>query len=334
MSGKENRNAQEYKNFTILPQAQAKETCERTPLAKCSVLKRGILMLVCTGLFMFVLAACGSAQDEEVGVLRMAILVDDGNREQENAFEDFREALGAHIGMEVKLVPGVVHLVAIEAMRAGELDLMWGSPFIYLLAQQTMDVERLVVTDSPNAINRAVFVTGQDDILTLEDLPGRNFAFTTASSASGFLYPMYYFINQYGLGRDEILTDGVLFNEVRFAGGNNPAIVGAAHGDFDAIAVGNLQFNRAIEAGVIDANAVRVIGYTPNIPFPGYIASQALPQELRQSITEFLLSWDSDEYSIARWEDAMVRYALPDPSEIEHLRSMTQVLDIDLEEQG
>lgn len=297
-----------------------------------------VLIIVAASLMLVLVSGCSSdnvADDSEISTLRMAILVDDGNAEQVNAFEDFRLALEDYIGIKVEMIPGVTHLVAIETMRAGGLHLMWGSPFVYLLAQQTMDVERLAVTSSPNAINKALFITSQDDINSMEDLENRSFAFVSAASASGFLYPMYYLINSHGLSRDDILTPGVLFGDVTFSGSNNASIVGVANGDFDGGAVGHIQFNNAVNAGLIDPQHVRILGYTPNIPFPGYIASPSLSQELRHKIQSFLISWDSDEYSIARFNgDSAVRYALPDVNEIEYLRSMTQILDIDLAEQG
>ena len=287
------------------------------------------------------LSACGGGspiyydEDGTPGTLYMAILIDDGNAEQENAFEEFRIAMEEYIGIQVEMVTGLTHLIGIEAMRAGNLHLMWGSPFVYLLAQQTMEVERLAITSSPNSINKAVFVTGREDIHSIDDLKGRTFAFASPASASGFLYPMYYLINRYGLSRDEILMPGVLFGEVVFSGGNNPSIAGVAHGDFDGVAVGNIQFNNAINSGIISADDVRVLGYTANIPNPGYIATTSLPEELRRQIQSFLLSWSNNEYSAARFSgDADVRYAMPNPAEIEYLRSMVEILDIDLEEQG
>jgi len=292
-------------------------------------------------LFVPLLAACSVNTQENVGgppqapdTLYMAILIDDGNLELENLYEEFRQALEEYIGIPVALVPGLTHLVGIESMRAGNLHLMWGSPFVYLLAQQTMDVQRLVVTDSPNAINRALFVTGQDDIHTMDDIAGRTFGFVTPASASGFLYPMYYLINRYDLSRDEILTPGVLFREVIFSGGTNASIVGVAHGDFDIAAIGHVQLYRAKESGAIPADSVRVIGQTSNIPWPGYIARSDLPEELLIAIQTFLVNWSNDDYSIARWNDPVVRYAIPDPAEINYLRSMVEILEIDLEEQG
>jgi len=291
----------------------------------------GVLALVVVALVLVFVFTRGN-NDEDT--LYIAILVADGNTEQENAFEEFRVALEEYIGRPVVMVPGLTHLVGIETMRAGELHLMWGSPFVYLLAQQTMDVERLAVTSSPTAINRGVFITGQDDIHSVEDMRGRSFAFTNDSSASGFLYPMYYLINRYGLSRDQILTPGELFGEVSFSGGNNPSIVGVAHGNFDGGVVGYLQLNLAINAGVINADDIRIVGHTHDIPFPGYIARTDLPENLRRQIQSFLVNWSNDAYSTARWNDAAVRYVVPSAAEIEYLRSMVEILDIDLAAQG
>jgi phosphonate transport system substrate-binding protein len=284
-------------------------------------------------------SSCGNNLTQSTGempeTLYMAILIDDGNTEQEVAFEDFRTSLENYIGIPVEMVPGLTHRVGIEAMSAGHLHLMWGSPFVYLLAQQTMDVQRLAVTSSPNAVNKTLFVTGQDDIHTMEDLEGRTFGFVSAASSSGFLYPMYHLINEHGLSRDEILTPGILFSEVTFSGSNNASIVGVAHGDFDGVAVGHIQFYNAINAGLISPDDVRVLGYTANIPFPGYIARMDLPEELRLQIQDFLVNWNNDDYSAARFRgDYEVRYVIPDEFEINHLRSMVEILDIDLDEQG
>jgi len=297
------------------------------------------ITLVSFAFLTLALTACSDAnnvdEDGRPSTLYVAIVADDGNAELDMQFSEFSAAMSAAIGIPVVMVPGVTHLPAIEGMRAGNLHLIWGSPFVYLLAQQTMDVERLVVTSSPNATNRALFITSNEDIQSIDDMADHTFGFVNAASASGFLYPMYFLINYFGYTRDEILTPGVLFSEAIFAGSNNAAISGAAHGDFDAAAVGHIQFFNAIRAGLIDEDAVRIVGYTPNIPFPGYIANKELPEDLRRDIQDFLLGWGNEEYSRIRFNgDPDVRYVRPDESEIDHLRSMVAILDIDLEQQG
>ena len=281
-----------------------------------------------------ILAACASTPDsDDTQSLRIALLIEDASPELDTVFEDFRLGLEEHIGMPVQVIEGATHLVGIEAMRAGNLDVMWGSPFVYLLAQRDVEVERLAVTSSPTAVNNTLFITANDNIQSMEDLPGHSFAFTSLASASGFVYPMYHLMNMFDKERDEILA-GDFFSAVTISGGGTPSIMGVVHGDFDAAAVGNLGFQSLLASGMINEGDARVLGQTEIIPFPGYIAAKRLPAELRASIKEFIIAYDNVEYFIERFENPDVRFVEPDPAQIEHLRSMVTALDIDLEEQG
>ncbi|MCL2405765.1 MAG: phosphate/phosphite/phosphonate ABC transporter substrate-binding protein [Defluviitaleaceae bacterium] len=291
-----------------------------------------ILCLLAVGL----LAACagGYEGESEIERIRIALLIEDAAPELRGLFEDFRAAMEEHIGMPVEVIEGATHLVGIEAMRAGNLEMMWGSPFVYLLAGRDMDVYRLAVTDSPTAVNKTVFITACDDINSLDDLRGRSLAFINRSSTSGFIYPMYDLMNHFGMTQDEIMVGG-LFSAVDFAGNQNAAIMGVIHGHYDAAAVGNLNLQNVIRSGLISEGDVRVFASSEVIPFPGYIASGRLSYELRVKITEFLLAYENEEYFASRFNnDPSVRFVAPDVQQIEHLRSMVEALGIDLEEQG
>ena len=267
-----------------------------------------------------------------INEIRIALLIDDGNPDSGVVFEDFRQGLEEHVGMPVRVIEGATHLVGIEAMRAGNLDIMWGSPFVYLLSQQVVEVERLVVTNNPESINKTVFITNNDNIQTLEDLRGHSFAFINPSSASGFLYPVYHLMNAFDIDRDEILT-GNFFSTVAYSGGQDASIMGVIHGDFDAASVGNLNLRSIIASGLINEDDIRIIDSTEIIPFPGYIAGKHLPEELRENIQQFMLSYENDEYFQTRFNAADTRFVLPEQGSILHLQSMVAALDIDLENQ-
>lgn len=267
--------------------------------------------------------------EEEILELRIALLVDDGNPQSVAVFEDFRSKLEAHLNIPVRIIEGATHIVGIEAMRAGNLDVMWGSPFVYLLARNTMDVERLVVTDNPTSVNKTVFITSRADIQHLEDLRGRTFAFISRSSTSGFFYPMYHLMNAFNLTRDQVEL-GDFFKAVTYSGSQNASVMGVIRGDFDAAAVGNLNLQGLIDSGVIQANDVRIIDSTTLIPFPGYIASLRLPAGLRAQIRDFLLAYDNEEYFKVRFGTPETRFVLPNEEHIVHLLSMSETLEIDL----
>lgn len=274
----------------------------------------------------------GGLESQEITEIRIAQTIDEANPNSGIVFEDFRVALEEYLGIPVVGIEGTTHLVGIEAMRAGNLEIMWGSPFVYLLAGQALDVERLAVTENPQAINKTVFITSRDDIATLADLAGKSFAFINPSSASGFLYPMYHLMNEFNLEKDEILA-GSFFSTVAHSGSQDASIMGVVHGDFDAAAVGNLNLQSLINSGMINADDIRIIDDTEIIPFPGYIASRRLPNELIVRIREFMIAYDNEAYFAERFGDGNTRFVAADEESILHLKSMVEALGIDLEEQ-
>ena len=289
------------------------------------------LLFVC--IFLFGMVACGNNTNPnangEINVLRIATLVDDANPEAGRVFEEFRAGLEAHIGIPVLHIEGATRLVGIEAMRSGNLELMWGSPAVYIQARQIMEVERLAVTTSPVAVNKTVFITAQDDILCLEDLRGRTFAFITPASTSGFMYPMYHLMNTFGMCRDTISTR--FFGTVVFSGSQNASIMGVIHGDYEAAAVGNINLRNMINSGVINENAIRIIGETETIPFPGYIVAGHVPVELREEIRNFIIAFDNEHYFAERFNDPLARFVIPVPAQIDYLDSMARALDMEIE---
>jgi len=298
--------------------------------------KKIVGLAVLSVIALSVLIACAGNDESTVEIdrLRVALLIEDAVPEMRVLFEDFRAGLEEHISMPVEVIEGATHLVGIEAMRAGNLEMMWGSPFVYLLAGRDMNVYRLAVTDSPTAVNKTVFITASDDINSMEDLRGRSFAFINRASTSGFIYPMYDLMNYFGMTEDEIMVGG-LFSAVDFAGNQNAAIMGVIHGHYDAAAIGNLNLQNVIRSGLINEGDVRVFESSEIIPFPGYIASGRLSPELRERIKEFLLAYENEEYFAMRFNnDPTVRFVEPDARQIDHLRSMVEALGLDLEEQG
>ena len=267
------------------------------------------------------------------GQIRIAQLVEDQSGEVLEAFEYFRRGLEEHLGMEVVLIEGATHVVGIEAMRSGNLDLMWGSPFVYLLATRDMEVERLAVTSSAININKTLFITSNNEIQTMDDIEGSSLAFVSPGSASGYLYPMYHLINLTNKSHDELLV-GDFFTATHFSGSQQASIMGVYHGDFDVSAVGNIQFNNLVRSGIVNEEDFTILGYTEIIPFPGYIAAGHLSTELREEIRNFMLNFENENYFMTRFLDENVRFVLPDIDEINHLRSMVYTLNIDLEEQG
>lgn len=83
--------------------------------------------------FTLFLSSCTNiteASDITISQLRIGLAVDDNNPNASMANENFRAGLENHIGIPVVIIEDVTYLVAIEAMRAGNLDVMMASAFI------------------------------------------------------------------------------------------------------------------------------------------------------------------------------------------------------------
>ena len=287
-------------------------------------------------LFLFTGSGCAneSIESSEITEIKIAQTIDESNPNSGIVFEAFRVGLENHLGIPVVGVEDVSHLVGIEAMRAGNLDLMWGSPFVYLLASRATDVERVVVTSNPNAINKTVFITrsDRDDIQSIEDLEGNSFAFISSSSTSGFLYPMYHLMLGLDRDRDALLHSGSFFSTVTNSGSQDASIMGVLHGDFDAAAVGFLNYQSLLASGLFEEEELKIFDDTERIPLPGYIARSSLPREVIDEIRTFMLTFEDEVYFEERFNDGNTRFVEPVEEDITHLMSMLEALGMELEE--
>jgi phosphonate transport system substrate-binding protein len=293
---------------------------------------RSLAALCLSALLVFAflpLSACQSPDGSgDVAEIRIALLIDDGNPQSGLVFEAFRKDLEEHIGIPVRVIEGATHLVGIEAMRAGNLDIMWGSPFVYLLARDATEVERLVVTENPASINKTVFITANDRIHTLDDMRGGTFAFISPASTSGFLYPMYHLMNMLNMERDDILTGG-FFDTVTYSGSQDASIMGTVHGDFDAAAVGGIFIENMTERGLINPGDIKVIAETPPLPDPGYIVRTALGEDVVARIREFFMEYRSEDYFTHNWGGGNDRFSPPDVEGFTYFRSVVRTLGLD-----
>ena len=298
--------------------------------------KMRVFMSLAIILSIGILVACGnSGRETELTELRIGLLLDDSNPQREIAFENFRSALERHLGMPVTIIEDATHIVGIEAMRANpaQLDVMWASSWVYLLAQRTVQVEQLVVLDIPGETVEIVFITSseRDDIRSIEDV--RTLAFNNATSTA-FNMGMYYLIESFSWSRDEILAGGTLFDAVTFTGHQNANIVGVINGDFDASVVNLLPLRTAINTGLIQEDDVKIIARTYSPALAGFIARSDLPEDIVVSLRDFLLNFDDVEYFTERFGNAQARYVQPNEENINRLLAIVEALGLDLEEQA
>lgn len=280
------------------------------------------------------LAACGQTEGQAasggVTEIRIAQAIDESNPESGQANEAFRLALEEYIGIPVVEIENVSYLVGVEAMRAGNVDIMLASVFNYVRANEVVPVEMLAAVANPlNPPAPTIFITrsDRDDINTLADLEGKSFAFVDAASTSGFLFPQYHLVEELGLDPSLIMNSGYFFDTAVFSGGHDTSLMGVNFGDYDAAAViGSIL---PMLESVVDLDDIKIIDETMPTPPAGYIVRSELPAELIEQIRSFMLSYDDASFFENVWQNPDARFVESDEAAVDHVRSMMQVLEFD-----
>ena len=289
-------------------------------MKKCalfSILLIGIILTGCEG--------SSSANGE---VLRIGLSLDESNPNAGLANDDFIDALEAYIEMPVEVIEDVTYLIGIEAMRAGNLDMMFASSFNYIQARAAVDVEILATLNPPTDTVTYFLTRADSDIYTLADFEGRTFAFVNESSTSGFLFPAYDLITEFNLDATQLTAPGHFFGTTIMSGGHDNSLIGLSHGDFDGAAVVDIMVERLHESGVINRDDFRIVGTTRPHPAPSYIVRSALDEALITQLRSFLLTYDNPSFFEVLWDDATVRFSEPDIEGYEYVESVARTLGI------
>jgi len=293
--------------------------------------KKFILFLTVAFIIPFVNGcADGREQSNEITRIYIAHAVDESTENTGAANEWFRAELEAYLGIEVVHMTEVNHVVGIEAMRAGHLDIMFASAFNIVSAQEVVDLE-IAGTLNHSEVNplNTLFITNHDDIQSVEDLEGHSFAFVSPASASGYFFPVFYLIQRFDLNSDLIIQPGYFFNATIFSGSHDTSISAVSLGDFDAAAVLSTVFQGVIDSGIIDANSIRIVGETPPSPDSSYVMRAELPGELKDQIRSFFLQLDNDEYFMNAWGFENLRFIEGNYETLEEVRLMMEILDME-----
>lgn len=223
-----------------------------------------------------------------------------------------REHLSEELDIEVVEHQGGSYAVGIEALASGNLDVLLATPMSYYQANKITDAELLVTPSFPEGAYEyyTSFIThaDNDDINTLEDLKGTNFAFVNAASSSGYLYPKGTLVQELSLEADRVEQSGYFFENVTFSESHPNSVIGVSMGDFEAAAAARAVIDSLIEAGQIEEDDIKEIGRSIDIPDPSYMVRGDLPDDFIEELREAFLSFDNEEYFEAIHGDKAVRF--------------------------
>jgi len=198
---------------------------------------------------------------------------------------------------------------------------------VVLVLLSGIDIVRFAILGDKTA-----FITkaDRDDINSLKDLKGKTFAFVDQASSSGYLYPKAKLIKELQLDTDKLEANDYFFSTVAFSGGHPTSLTGVTMGDYDAAAVAKAIITQMVKAGQLKESDIKVIGETDVIPNPCYVVRGDLPQDLKDKIKEFFMTYDDESYFEAVHENKDIRFVEVTDETYTPAKEMLELLKIDM----
>lgn len=211
------------------------------------------------------------------------------------AWEDFITHMQTVTGKTVQFFPIDSNAAQIEAMRAGRLHISGfntGSNPLAVACAGFRPFAMMAAKDGSFGYEMEIITHPGSGIEQVEDLKGKQLAFTSETSNSGFKAPSALLQAEYNL------IAGTDFEPV-FSGKHDNSILGVANKDYPAAAIANSVMTRMIERDVIKADQVVSIYKSQTFPTTGYGVAHNLTPELQDKIKEGFFSFNWEGSSLA-----------------------------------
>ncbi|SNS46636.1 phosphate/phosphite/phosphonate ABC transporter substrate-binding protein [Antarctobacter heliothermus] len=206
------------------------------------------------------------------------------------AWADFLEHLEAETGKKVMFFPVQNNAAQIEAMRSGRLHIAGfntGSNPLAVNCAGFRPFTIMAATDGSFGYEMEIITYPDSGIETIEDIKGKQLAFTSPTSNSGFKAPSAILKADYGMEPDKDF-------EPVFSGKHDNSVLGVANKDYQAAAVANSVMGRMIERDVVTTDQIKSIYKSQTFPTTGYGVVYNLKPELQEKIKNafFNFEWE------------------------------------------
>ena len=206
------------------------------------------------------------------------------------AWSDFLTHLEKETGKSVVFFPVQSNAAQIEAMRSGRLHIAGFNTGSNPLAVNCAGFNPFTIMASEDGsfgYEMEIITYPDSGIETPADIKGKQLAFTSPTSNSGFKAPSAILKADFGL---EAETD---FEPV-FSGKHDNSILGVANKDYPAAAIANSVMSRMIERDVIKPDQVVSIYKSQTFPTTGFGTAHNLTPELKETIRNafFNFEWE------------------------------------------
>lgn len=200
----------------------------------------------------------------------------------------FLDHMSETTGKQVQFFPVQSNAAQIEAMRAGRLHIAGfntGSNPLAVACAGFRPFAMMAAEDGSFGYEMEIITYPDSGIESVEGIKGKQMAFTSETSNSGFKAPSAILKSEFGM------IAGTDFEPV-FSGKHDNSILGVANRDYPAAAIANSVKGRMIERDVVKADQLNVIYTSQTFPTTGYGTAHNLAPDLQDKIKEAFFSYD------------------------------------------
>ena len=212
----------------------------------------------------------------------------------QTAWADFLEHLEAETGKDVVFFPVQNNAAQIEAMRSGRLHISGfntGSNPLAVNCAGFRPFTIMAAEDGSFGYEMEIITYPGSGIETVEDIRGKQLAFTSPTSNSGFKAPSAILKADYDMIPERDF-------EPVFSGKHDNSVLGVANKDYPAASVANSVMQRMIERDVVSEDQIVSLYTSQTFPTTGYGVVNTLTPELQEAIQNAFFSFEWEGSSL------------------------------------
>jgi len=286
---------------------------------------RRLGVLVLAILLLLTLAGCGGGSEQgssDPDPLRVGVVPNQNPEKVEAEYEPFGDYLSDQLGRDVELTVPTSYNAVVEAMINDELDLAYFGGLTYVQARNRGEVTPLVTEINPytgdTTYHSVIIVPAGSNVGEVSELRGRDFAFGSASSTSGSLYPAI-MLQDAGI---DYRTD---LGEFTYTGGHDATAQAVANSRVDAGGLEDRILYNLEKEGAVDEDSVRVVEESDPIEGYPWVVRGALSDNLKEQIVQAFLDIDDPTLlDLLRAEG----YERVEPEDYDHVEEKARKLDL------
>jgi phosphonate transport system substrate-binding protein len=210
------------------------------------------------------------------------------------AWSDFTDYLEEKTGKKVVFFPVQSNAAQIEAMRSGRLHIAGfntGSNPLAVNCSGFRPFTIMASADGGFGYEMEILTYPGSGIEKVEDIKGKQLAFTSPTSNSGFKAPSAILKADFGMIPDRDF-------EAVFSGKHDNSIFGVANKDYMAASIANSVRDRMILRGAITEDQIVSIYKSQTFPTTGFGTVYNLKPEMQETIREAFFSFEWDGTSL------------------------------------